>query len=233
MTTLDRKDWKLIREELARRISTRDWAPGEMIPAEEALASEFGAARATVNRALQDLARAGIVERKRRAGTRVALHPLREARFVIPLIRREIEARGLDYGYTLLARERLAAPDIVRARLGLSAGTDMLHLRCLHTADRAPYQYEDRWISLAAVPAAADAPFDAVGPNEWLVENAPFSRADFAFMAAAASREEAEMLGLEAGSPVFAAERITFVGAEPVTLVRMVHPPSYRMVTTI
>ena len=46
-----------------------------MIPGEEALAREFGCARATVNRALRDLAEAGVLERRRKAGTRVALQP--------------------------------------------------------------------------------------------------------------------------------------------------------------
>lgn len=228
-----RISWLDIRAELMRRIASRAWKPGSAIPGEEALALEFGAARATVNRALQDLARAGLLERKRKSGTRVALHPVREARFAIPLVRQEIEAKGAAYAYTLLGREATVAPGIVRARLGLSGEAPMLHLRCLHTADRAPYQYEDRWISLSAVPAAGAESFEAVGPNEWLVEHAPFSRAEFSFFAAAATVEEAALLGLEPGSPVFVVERLTWLGESPVTLVRMVHPPTHRMVTHI
>lgn len=233
MSEARRISWRDIRDELSRRIAAREWQPGAAVPGEEALAAELGAARATVNRALQDLARAGVVERKRKSGTRVALHPVREARFVIPLVRREIEARGADYGYALLSREVGPAPEIVRARLGLPAEARMLHLRCLHTADRAPYQYEDRWISLDAVPTAGAENFETVGPNEWLVETAPFSEAEFAFFAAAATATEAAVLGLQPGAPVFVAERLTWLGARPVTLVRMVHPPTHRMVTHI
>lgn len=228
-----RNSWRDIRDELSRRIAAREWLPGATVPGEEALSAEFGAARATVNRALQDLARSGVLERKRKAGTRVALHPVREARFVIPLVRQEVEARGAAYGYTLLSRGTSAAPELVRARLGLPAGARMLHVRCLHTADRAPYQYEDRWISLAAVPAAEQESFDAVGPNEWLVENAPFSQAEFAFFAAAASADDAALLALRPGDPVFVGERLTWLGEKPVTLVRMAHPPSHRMVSRI
>jgi GntR family histidine utilization transcriptional repressor len=231
--SLARRSWRDIRDELSRRIAAREWLPGAIVPGEEALAAEFGAARATVNRALQELARAGVVERKRKAGTRVALHPVREARFVIPLVRRQIEARGATYGYALLGREVTAAPALVRARLGLDAGVRMLHLRCLHTADRAPYQYEDRWISLAAVPSAEHETFDTVGPNEWLVETAPFSQAEFSFFAAAATDEEAALLGLRPGDPVFVGERLTWLGERPVTLVRMTHPSSHRMVSRI
>ena len=228
-----RTSWLDIRAELSRRIASREWRPGAAIPGEEQLAAEFGAARATVNRALQDLARAGLLERKRKAGTRVALHPVREARFVIPLVRQEVEAKGAAYGYTLLSRETIAASGIVRARLGLPGDARTLHLRCLHTADRAPYQYEDRWINLAAAPAAGSERFETIGPNEWLGEHAPFSRAEFSFFAAAATADEAALLGLVPGAPVLVGERLTWLGDAPVTLVRMVHPPTHRMVTHI
>jgi GntR family histidine utilization transcriptional repressor len=225
--------WREIRTEIARRIAAREWRPGAAIPAEAALAVEFGAARATVNRALQDLARAGLIERKRRAGSRVAQQPVREARFVIPLVRQEIEARGAVYGYSLLSREEVSAPEAVRARLGLPAGAKVLLLRCLHTGDGAPYQFERRWISLDAVPEARNESFVATGPNEWLVENAPFSTATFSFFAARAGEEERDLLGLAEDEPVFVAERLTSIGEKAVTLVRLAHPSSHRMVTRI
>ena len=58
--------WEAIRAEVLTRIRRRDWPPGALIPGEEALAQEFGVARATVNRALSELARAGVLERRRR-----------------------------------------------------------------------------------------------------------------------------------------------------------------------
>ncbi len=231
--TLRRPGFRDIRDEMARRIAERVWQPGALIPGETALAAEFGAARATVNRAVQELARSGLVERRRRAGTRVVPHPVREARFAIPLVRAEVEAIGAAYSYVLLSREAGPAPELVRARLGLTAQEEMVHVRALHLADRAPYQYEDRWINLGAAPAARVESFDKIGPNEWLVANAPFSRAEFRFLAAAASAEEAALLQLEAGQPVFVGERLTWLGEKPITLVRMVHPPSHRMVTRL
>ncbi|MCT7376150.1 GntR family transcriptional regulator [Chelativorans salis] len=228
-----RSSFRAIRDEMARRIAERLWLPGALIPGEEVLAREFGAARATVNRALQELARAGLVERRRRAGTRVALHPVREARFVIPLVRQEIEARGAEYQYRLLSREEASPPEVVRARLGLDVTAPFFHVRCLHLADRLPYQFEDRWISLDVVPAARRADFEDVSPNEWLVEHAPFTDAEFTFRAAAASAEEAAVMQLREGEPVFVGERITWLGERPITLVRMVHPSSHRMVTRL
>jgi GntR family histidine utilization transcriptional repressor len=63
--------------------------------------------------------------------------------------------------------------------------------------------------------------------------NTPFSRADFSFRAARAGSEEARLLGLAEGEAVFVAERMTFIGEEPVTLVRMVYPPTYVLRTSM
>ena len=225
--------WRGIRDALVQRIAEREWSPGEMMPTEAWLAKEFGVARATVNRAMRDMAERGLVERRRKAGTKVASHPVRQARFSIPLVRDEIERRGHAYLYRLLDRRTAVPPEIVAARMGVEHGARLLHLRCLHLADGAPYQYEDRWIDPAVVPEAATQRFEARGPNEWLVASAPFSRAEFTFLAAAASAEEATLLQLAEGTPVFVGERLTWLAERAITLVRMVHPPSYRMVTRL
>ena len=75
MTEVDTNSWRGVHTELLRRINDKEWRPGSMLPNETDLAEEFGCARTTVNRAMRELADAGILDRKRKAGTRVALHP--------------------------------------------------------------------------------------------------------------------------------------------------------------
>jgi len=229
----DRSSFRAIRDEIARRISNRTWAPGTLIPGEEALAAEFGAARATVNRALQELARAGLIERKRKAGTRVAPNPVREARFVIPIVGDQIKQSGAEYEYRLLDRAIETSSEDVAERLSIAPGTEVLHLKCLHLADGKPYQFENRYINLLTLPHAREQDFSVRGPNEWLVNDAPFSRAEFTFLAAAASEEEARLLNLPLSSPVFVGERRTWLRDNVITFVRMVHPPTHRMTTVI
>lgn len=175
------------------------------------------------------MARAGLVVRKRRAGTTVALHPVREARLVIPLIRQEIEAGGATYCYTLLSRRVTVAPALTCERLGLPPRTPLLRVQCLHTADDTPYQYEDRWINPAAVPSAVEAPFESTSPNEWLVHNAPFTRAAFHYLAEQPSKRAARVLHIDETKAVFVAERVTWLREKPITFVRLAHRPGYRM----
>ena len=225
-------NWEDIRAEVLRRIRMRLWLPGAVIPTEEALANEFGCARATVSRALRELAEAGVLERRRKAGTRVALHPVRKATLDIAVTRLEVEGRGQVYGYHLIEAVMAAAPMAVCSKLGLAQGTDWLHLRSLHLADGVPLLVEDRWLNPSALPDPAP-DFAVISANEWLVSNISYARGDIAFSAANASADEAEMLGVSVGAALFIAERCTWGEAAPITWVRLAYAPGYRLHTAV
>lgn len=227
------RSWQDVRHEVLRRIRSREWPPGEMIPHEAVLAAELGCARTTVNRALREIAETGLIERRRRAGTRVALHPTRRAMLEIPVIRIEIEGRGQTYGYRLLVREEAVPPPVAGAHFGGRAGDVMLHIVALHSADGQPHAIEDRWIDIDAVPIARAADFGSISPNEWLVLHVPFEGGDITFSATQATAGEAAMLGCATGSPLFLTERVTWRGDRTLTQVRLLFAPGYRVTTTL
>lgn len=233
MSVRDTLSWQGIQDEVLRRINERIWQPGELIPGEVELAREFGCARTTVNRALRELAQSGLLQRRRRAGTRVALNPVRKATLQIPVTRLEVEGTGASYRHALVEQERTTPPPLVRSRLGLSADADMLHLRALHFADGHPFAYEDRWVNIAAIPQIVEVAFDNVSANEWLVGNAPFTRGDIALSAANAAGAQAELLGVREGDALFIVDRTTWNGRLPITSVRLAYAPGYRMHTTL
>ncbi len=224
--------WQDARDEALRRIRARDWPPGELIPNEADLAAEWGCARATVNRALRDLAEAGLLERRRKGGTRVVLTPLRKATLEIPVIRQEVVARGATHGYALIDRAPGPGPAEVCRRMGLAAGTGLLRVRALHLSDGAPHVYEDRWLNPAAVPAVLDLDLARVDANSWLVQNVAFTRGDLALGAVAADAAIADALRCAPGSAVFAMERITWTADQAITLVTQHYAPGYRMKTS-
>jgi GntR family histidine utilization transcriptional repressor len=220
--------WEDIRAEVLRRIRARDWPPGALIPGEEALAEEFGVARATVNRALTALAEAGVLERKKRAGTRVAELPVRRARLEIPVIRLDVIARGLAYDFKLLMDRMGPAPVPVTARLGLPEAARMRHLETLHLAGGRPFVLETRWLNPAVLPGPSP-DFSALSANEWLVTHVSLVSGDIAFTAEAASPREAEVMGVANGTPLLVAERTTHGTGGPVTWVRLAHAPGHRV----
>lgn len=223
--------WETIRAEVLRRIRARDWPPGALIPGEEALSQEFGVARATVNRALRDLAEAGVIERKKRAGTRVAELPVRRARLEIPVIRLDVLGRGLAYGFDVLADRLAPAPVPVTARLGLPEGQPMRYLETLHLAGGRPFVFETRWLNPACLPDPAP-DFRDISANEWLVTQVSLVSGDIAFTAEPAGPREAEVLGIAPGTALLVAERTTHGTSGPVTFVRLAHAPGHRVQMT-
>ena len=223
------RTWQSIRAEVLSRIRDRRWPPGAMIPNEADLALEFGCARATVNRALRDLAESGVLDRRRKAGTRVTEAPVRRAVLSIPLIRDEVAALGQAYGYALLTRALLQPPPPVRALLALPPDTGALHVLALHLAGGAPFALEDRWINPAAAPGVLEADVKTLSANEWLVRHAPFTEGRLSFSAAAADPATAAHLACAPGTALFRLDRSTLDGTRPVTVAQITYRPGYRL----
>lgn len=223
---------QLIVEEVRRRIATQQWPQGQRIPDEADLAVEFGAARATVNKALQVLADEGLLERKRRAGTRVVVNPARKVTFTIPIIREQIENMGQAYTYRVFTARRVSPGDKMVRELAVDPSAPFLHLRAVHYGDGQPFQFEDRWINLAAVDGMERLDFRHVNANEWLVRNAQYLRADIEFSAANASRREARLLAVPPGSALLILSRNTWNEKGLITSVRIAGRPGCSMKAT-
>lgn len=219
--------WQSVREEVLRRIAERIWQPGDAIPNEVDLAAELGCARATVNRALRSLSDDGLLDRRRKGGTRIAPQPVGKATIDIPLIRTEITERGDHYSYRLIERQEGPAPDAVLAAFGIVAEEPFLHLISLHLADDKPYALEDRWIDLCTVPEARGESFEAISANEWLVRHLPFTRAESEFTAVPASDIRTKALSAAPGDALIVHRRRTWLGDKPITQVDMTFAPGH------
>ncbi len=225
--------WQSIQAEIIRRISERIWVPGELVPKETDLAKEFAVSRGTINRAMRELANAGLIDRKRKAGTRVALNPVRKATLDIPVIRLDVENRGVSHKHMVLMQKIVPAPALITGKLGLATGTRMLHLRTLHFAGNQPFLYEKRWVNQTAVPDILDVDFSQISANEWLVQNAPLTTGDISFSATNASKDEAETLGAKIGEALFLIDRSTWIGTMAVTNARLAYAPGFQMHTSL
>ncbi len=212
-----------ISADLAANIRSGTWPPGHRIPFEHELTARYGCARATVSKAVEALAAAGLVDRRRRAGTFVAQPRVEAAVLEIADIRAEVEARGQAYGYHLISRrERRARADGDEGRL--AAKGPVLELLCRHSANGRAFALEERVIDLAAAPAARTAPFDATPPGAWLLAHVAWSEAEHRIAASGADAVVAEQLGLAAGHPCLTLTRWTWRSGEGITAVRQTFP---------
>ncbi|MEO5831368.1 MAG: GntR family transcriptional regulator [Rhodanobacter sp.] len=121
-------------------------AVGTQLPTELELADSFGVSRITVKRALDDLAAAGLVERRRGRGTHVIHHatpkPLRGP--LTGLLKNlEILAEATDV--KLLRFNRTVPPAPVRALFKLDADEVMVHTIRVRSRAKTPFGYYTSW----------------------------------------------------------------------------------------
>lgn len=227
MNVQKRISFQFVRDEVKRRIETRVWPQGSLLPTETQLAEEFNCARATVNRALRELAEQGFVERKRKSGTRVKKSPSKQAKLELSLARQIVEDQNQTYRYALVERSVDTSPGWLSSQLGLPPQSQILHLMCMHYADNRPFQHEERWINISAVPEVEDANLEEVGPHEWLLNANPFIDAELALYAISADSHLADYMGTTTGAAMIQLERTTWKDGQPVSFVRLTHHPGY------
>lgn len=225
--------WQEVNIEFMRRITEREWRTGELIPTESDLAIELGCSRVTVNRALRDLAEKGLLDRKRKKGTRVVKNPERKVTFTIPVTRLEVEGLGAHYQHNLLKRKLKIPPKNILKRMRMAPGSRMLYLYALHLADQKPFALEERWVNLSVVPELEMLDLSELSANEWLVNNASFSGGELSLGAFSADPVVAQLMKCEVGDALFEVERTTWTEDQMITCVRLLYTPNYRLHTRL
>ncbi|MCX5517865.1 histidine utilization repressor [Kaistia defluvii] len=210
--------------EIEGNIVSGAWPPGYRIPFEIDLAAQYGVSRMTVNKVLTQLAKAGLVERRRRSGSFVRQPQAQSAVLEIQDIRNEVEQLGQPYRFHVESRRNRRARQDDRRWIDVAEGGRLLEVRTLHFAGPAPFCIEERLINLEAVPAAADASFEAHTPGQWLLDQVPWSSAEHRVQATGANAEIAALLDVAAGTACLVIERRTWSMQVPVTYVRFTYP---------
>lgn len=212
-----------ILSDISEKILSGAWAPGHRIPFEHELTAEYDCSRMTVNKALSQLAKAGLIERRRRSGSFVRRPRSQAAILEIHDIRIEVEALGLPYRYERLSCHRRGSDTEEQGLLGLDAAEPVLALECLHFAGSRPFCHEARLISLVAVPEATHEEFLTMAPGPWLIGRVPWNAAEHRIRATAADAHVANALDIETAAPCLVVERRTWSAERPVTHVRFTY----------
>ncbi|UIJ44346.1 histidine utilization repressor [Sphingomonas cannabina] len=216
--TLDQR----IRCDIEARIHSGDWPPGTRIPFEHELVTHYGCSRATVSKALQRLAHDGLIERRRKAGSFVARPHIESAVLEVPDLAEAVRARGEVHRWELRMRRR------GDERRGAESGIvgPVLHLAGVHHSGDLPLAWEQRTLSLSAVPQAEHESFEEIAPGSWLLAHVPWTEARHRIQAVEASPEESGLLGIRSHAACLQLERWTWRASEPVTYVRQLFPGS-------
>lgn len=195
-------------------------APGDRLPTEGELCDIYGCARMTVSKAISALVAAGLVERRKKAGSFVTRPRVHSMILDVPDIQSEVQARGGRYEFHLLTREIRPADPARPVDAALVERGDLLAITGLHLAEGRPLAVEERLVNVAIVPDILDADLTMMAPGTWLLEHIPWTQAETRISARIADAPLARLLQLDAGAACLVVERRTWRGEDGVTSVR-------------
>lgn len=210
--------------DIEQNILTGRWQPGFKIASEQQLALEYGCSRMTVNKVVTQLARAGLIQRRRKVGSVVLPQKAQSAILEIYDIREEVKATGEIYTHRILSRTVRPANSEETERLDIPRKRAIADITCLHYAGEHPFCLEQRLINLEVVPDARGETFEILSPGPWLLDHVPWSAAEHRIAARGAGPAEAAHLTIPIGSPVMVVERQTWRLDQSVTAVRLTYP---------
>lgn len=213
-----------IRTEIEGRIKSGEWRPGHRVPSEHELMEQYRCSRMTVHKALSAMANAGLIVRRRRSGSFVAMPANEETVLEIHDIEAEIAATGRTYGYELQDRRIRPAAIEEAERLRVEPGARVVVLRARHSADGQPFVLEQRLINLAVVPDAETETFRNGASGSWLLRRIPWTDAEHSIRAVSAGARTASDLGIRKGAACLQVERRTWQSGLPVTFVQLLYP---------
>ena len=214
-----------LKEIFEDRISSGEWASGELIPNELDLCQQYGVSRGPVRQALDRLVQEGRVSRKQGKGTLVLPPKIESELAGFYSFTTLIEQKGLQHSARTLSFESLAAAGSQARHLDVAPGAPVYKIRRLRLANAEPLILETLYVPEAVCPGLgrddlASAPLYTLMSSRYGVK---LLRARQYFEPAIADPYEAEILGLQPGAPVLFLQNITYSQDDrPVVLSRAI-----------
>ena len=206
---------------LERSLDAGEWRPGAAIPSESVLAERFGASQGTVRKAIAELAAENLVVRRQGKGTFVATHTEESSSlFRFLRIRRNDGEDEYPGSRVIDVRRGKASAEAARL-LDLSPGDAVLLVRrVLEYADE-PVILDEITLPAALFRGLTKAKVDAYEGSMYSFFETQFGvrmvKAQEKLRAVPADAASARILGVKAGDPLLAVDRVTLTyGDRPV-----------------
>lgn len=218
--------YQRIKDYILNGISQGLFKPGSKIPPELELARQFGVSRMTVNKAIRDLAEAGILLRFAGDGTYVAERKTDAPILDINNISEEIQARSHNHSVTQYLLRAEPASEEIALRLGMHVGATVFHSLLVHREDGLPVQLEDRFVNPAWAPDYLEQDFSRFTPNYYLMQHCPLTDIEHTIEAVMPDSVEQSRLEIGAQEPCLLVLRRTWSHKNLVSFARLTHPGS-------
>jgi GntR family transcriptional regulator len=196
--------YRAIADELRQRVESGELAAGALLPSESELSGAYDVSRVTVRKALDILRGEGLVDSRQGFGWFVATDPVRQSLGRLGTIEEQLAELGVGSERRVVGFRFTAAPPRVRQVLGVDT---VLEVRRVNHADGQPFARVTVWCREDVGARLSRADVES-SPFYELVD-VPIGGAVQTIGAAAASREDADLLAVPVGSPVLRCERVT------------------------
>jgi GntR family transcriptional regulator len=155
---LDVPLYKEVKRLMTEAVSSGDWQPGSVIPAEWALAERFHVAVGTVRKAVDELVAENILIRQQGRGTFVSAHNRERLMFhFFHIVRRDGEK--LQPEVRMLSFRNAKADADEAAQLGLAVGAPVFRIRNLLTLSGRPIIFDTITVARALLPTLTQSQF--------------------------------------------------------------------------
>ena len=143
-----------IEEYFISRIQSGEFPVGSQILTEVQICDQFGVSRQTVNKALQNLARDGYIERTRGRGSFVTSPNVRKYMRQHSSFTKDLESVGIVPGSKLLKYDYLSAKDVpaIAKQLRLNEDDHLHYFIRLRTGDGKPFAISYTYLSSRIIP---------------------------------------------------------------------------------
>jgi GntR family transcriptional regulator len=203
--------YQRLRDQLAEQIANNRWRPGEAIPTEAALSSEYCLSTGTVRKAIDMLVADNILERQQGRGTFIRRPQFQSSLFRFFRFQTASGERQIPES-RILSMEPMAAPAAVAQMLGLPPGSPVIRMLRLRLLDAQPVLAEEIWLSRIQFHALLEIDMDQQGPLLYPIYEEfcgqVVAYAEETLTADAVDEVNARLLHIPVNSPVVVIERL-------------------------
>jgi GntR family transcriptional regulator len=214
--------YKGVQRALMEQLASGELKPGQLIPSERQLATEFSVSIGTLRKAIDELVENRILIRQQGKGTYVASHDRERLLFYFFHIVPHTGAKSYPLVESVFFHKALA-DDEVASRLKIAVGAPTFHIRNKLSLLGAVVSVDDITIDQSRFEKLSAAQFKERPNTIYNLYQEAFGitvvRTDERLRADAASADHAKLLKIKAGTPVLTIRRTAFdMRDEPVEL---------------
>lgn len=203
-----------LKELLRQEIESGRWQPGQRIPSESELCQAFDISRSVTRQALRELQYQGLLDREQGKGTFVAQPKISESLMKdLSGFYEDMVAKGLAPVTKVLRQEIQPADKKIASYLQIEPGDKVIAIERLRSVGSEPNHLVTTYLPYDMCPDLIDEDLSTQSLYALLEEKYDFrlSHGRRTIEAVAANRYEAQLLGIEQGTPLVLLDSVSYL----------------------